>query len=73
MTMAPVKTCLVSVIIKRNSENSRFFIVFNFFFTFRYLVVRLDRDTFQLERNFHVQNVASLKKKTSQNDSLLSY
>ena len=54
MTVAPVKTCLVSVI--------RFFIVFNFFFTFRYLVVRLDRDTFQLERNFHVQNVASLKK-----------
>ena len=66
MRVMAVKTCLVSIIIKRNRG---IFLYSSFFSLFimglKRIGVPLDRDRFQLERNFRVKNVDSLKNITN--------
>ena len=66
MRVMAVKTCLVSIIIKRNRG---IFLYSSFFSLFimglKRIGVPLGRDTFQLERNFRVKNVDSLKNITN--------
>ena len=65
MRVMAVKTCLVSIIIKRN----RGIFLYSFFslliMGLKRIGVPLGRDTFQLERNFRVKNVDSLKNITN--------
>ena len=65
MCVMAVKTCLVSIIIKRN----RGIFLYSFFSLFimglKRIGVPLGRDTFKLERNFRVKNVDSLKNITN--------